>query len=95
MKTSTHYKPLTTQIASYDGSVAVSNAFGAQVNVVRLIATTACHVVFAGTPTASTNDMYLAAGREEYFTVNPGQKVAAIKASGSSAGLLNVTEMTQ
>ena len=95
MRYGTHYRPLTTQIASYDGSVAVSNAFGAQVNVVRLIATTACHVVFAASPTATTNDMYLAAGREEYFTVTGGQKVAAIKASGSSAGLLNVTEMTQ
>jgi hypothetical protein len=95
MRFGTHYHPLTTQISSYDSSVAVSNAFGAQVNVVRVIATTACHIVFAKTPSATTNDMYLAAGREEYFTVKPGQKVAAIKATGSSAGLLNVTEMTQ
>ncbi len=95
MKQACHYYPLTTQLSSYDGSVAVTNAFGAQVRVVRLIATTNCHVVFAGTPAATTNDMYLAAGREEYFTVHPGQKVAAIKATGSSAGILNVTEMTQ
>jgi hypothetical protein len=95
MRQPTHYYPLTTQLSSYDSSVAVSNAFGAHVHVVRLIATTACHIVFAGTPTATTNDMYLAAGREEYFSVHPGQKVAAIKATGSSAGILNVTEMTQ
>lgn len=92
---SCHYFPVTTQLSSYDASVAITNAVGAQVRVVRLIATTACHVAFAGTPTATTNDFLMAANREEYFTIHPGQKVAAIKATGSSAGILYVTEMTQ
>jgi hypothetical protein len=95
MRQAAHYYPDVTQAASYDASVAITNAVGAQTVVVRLIATTACHVNFATTPTATTSDFLLAANREEYFTIKPGQKVAAIKQSGGTAGILYVTEMTQ
>jgi hypothetical protein len=95
MKQACSYYPMTTQNASYDSSVAISNAVGADIHVVRLIATTDCHVKIDGTPTATTNDFLLVASREEYFTIHPGQKVAAIKKSGGTAGILYVTEMSQ
>lgn len=87
--------PLTTQTASYDSSAAITNAVSADIHIVRLIATTDCHVAFGGSPTATTNDFLLAANREEYFVIHPGQKVAAIKKSGGTAGILYVTEMTR
>lgn len=86
--------PLTTQKVSFlVSSVATSNAVGDHISVVRLIATTDCHVRFAKSPTAVATDMYLAADREEYFTIHPGQKVAAIR--NSADGDLFVTEMTR
>lgn len=90
----TTYRPSTTQSKAYTGtSAAVTNAFGSQTYRVRLWATTDCHVVFAGSPTATTSDMPLTARVPEYFSVNPGEKVAAIQ--DSAGGTLYVTELTQ
>jgi hypothetical protein len=67
------------------------SAFGTQTYKVRLVATTDCRIrISDGTPTAVATDTYLPALAAEYFTVTPGQKVAAIQVS--SAGTLNVTE---
>jgi hypothetical protein len=89
-----HFYPLTTQSVSVgSSSAATTNGVGPDVHVVRLIATKACYVAFGAAPTATTSNMYLAPNREEYFTIKPGQKVAAIRESED--GSLNVTEMTQ
>jgi hypothetical protein len=83
-----------TEAVSYDASVA-SAAFTAETTVIRVVATTNCHIKFAAAPTATTSNIYLPAGVVEYFLVTPSTKVAAIKASGGTAGILYVTEMTK
>jgi len=86
--------PLTTQTAAFTASsAAITNAVGSQVNKVRLLATQNCHIAFGASPTATTSDFYLPSGVVEYFTIKPGQKVAAIR--NSADGTLYVTEMTQ
>jgi hypothetical protein len=81
------------QDVAYGASSAASAAFGAQTYKVRLVATSDCRIrIGDGTPTAVATDTYLPALAAEYFTVTPGQKVAAIQVS--SAGTLNVTEVS-
>ena len=83
----------TSQDVSYTASSAASAAFGSQTYKVRLLATTDCRVrIGDGTPTAVAADTYLPALSVEYFTVTPGQKVAAIRQSAD--GTLNVTEIS-
>lgn len=80
---------------SYDASVASTRAFSSVCTVVRIVATTNCSIVFAGTPVATVAaGILLTAGVPEYFKVTPGQKVAAIKFTGGTAGVLNIVEMT-
>jgi hypothetical protein len=89
------YKPRqNTDVVSYDASTQ-SVAFNAQTTVVRIVATTNCNIRFGANPTATVANLYLPAGVVEYFRVTPGDKVAVIKFTGSSAGSLFVTEMTQ
>jgi len=85
--------PSTVQKVSYtDSSAACTNAFGDDTEVVRIVATTACYVQFAASPTATSSDFYLPADAVEYFNVTPGTKVAAIRVSTTS-GTLCVCEM--
>ena len=80
------------QDVAFGSSSAASAAFGAQTCKVRLVATADCRIrIGDGTPTAVATDTYLPALAAEYFTVTPGQKVAAIQVA--SAGTLNVTEV--
>lgn len=61
--------------------------------VVRLIATDQpARVDFVGA--AGATDTYLAVGREEYFTVGPGDVISAIRA-GATDSNLNITFMTR
>lgn len=87
--------PGTVQKVSVSGSsAATTNAIagdGNGVGIVRLMSTTDCYVKFGVSPTATTNDMYIAAYQPEYFKINAGEKVAAIQVSAS--GTLGVTEM--
>jgi hypothetical protein len=82
----------TTQNFSYTGTAGVvTNPFGSGTYKVRIIVTTAAYVkVGDGTPTATANDVYMAAGAAEYVSVTPGQKVSAVQVS--SGGTLQVTE---
>lgn len=83
----------TTQTVSYDGSVATSNAVGAQTYAIRVAVTSDAHIKVAGTPTATTSDPFIPSGTVEYFRVTPGQKVAFIK--NSAAGTAYVTELSR
>lgn len=89
----------TTQTISYDSSVSASNAFGSQTYQIRVVSNSACHIKIGdGSQTATTSDPFLPAEFPEYFTVTPGQKIAAIKAATAglvtaTAGTLWVTEM--
>lgn len=79
-------------VVAYTAAAAASSAFQAGTNMVRLVASTACHVKIAADPTATTSDMYLAADVAEYFVVAEGQKVSAIQVSAN--GNLNVAEFS-
>ena len=90
----------TTQEVAYTGtSAACTTAFGAQTYRVRVVANSACHIVFAGTPTAATTDAFLPANWVEEIVVTPGQKIAAVRAATgglvtATSGSLWVTELS-
>jgi hypothetical protein len=90
----------TTQVIAYDGSTAITNAFGSQTYQVRLVANSACHYKIGdGAQTAAVTDPFMPANWIEYVAVKPGQRISAIKAATSglvtaTAGTLWVTELT-
>ena len=92
----------TCQQIAFDGTTAITNAFGAQTYWIRVVANSACHIhVFetGGTATATTADPFLPANWVETIKVQPGQKISAIKAATNglvtaTAGTLSVTELT-
>lgn len=86
-------RPGITQNVAYTGTAGtISDGISDGVFQVRVNCSTAAYIAFGAAPTATTNDIYIAAGTPEYFTVSPGQKVSAVQAS--SGGTLSVTEMT-
>lgn len=90
----THYRIGTVQAVTISGTSApVTNAFGAQTVVVRIVSTTDCYLTFAASPTATSSHSILPAFWPEYFTVTPGQKVALLQVT--AGGSASVTEMDQ
>jgi hypothetical protein len=95
-------RPGTVQTVAYTGSSATTtNAISSGIQVVRLVANSACHfkVVEAAGGAATTADSFLPANWETYIVVTPGQKVSAIQAATAglitaTAGTLWVTEMS-
>jgi hypothetical protein len=86
-------RPGATQNVAYTGTAGVvSNGVSDGVFQVRVNCSTDAYIAFGAAPTATTSDIFMAAGRPEYFTVSPGQKVSAVQAS--SGGTLSVSEMT-
>ena len=91
-------RPGTTQKVSFTASsVPCSTVFGTQTNYVRIATTHSCHYVIGGNgstaPTATTSSAYLHAGDYEIIKVSPGEKIAAIRNTGTSGDLF-VTEMS-
>jgi hypothetical protein len=83
----------TTQVVAYTGTAAAStNAFGSQTRRVRVVANSACHIAVAGTPVAVGTDPLLPANWVDHITVNPGEKISAIKAA--TGGLITATDGT-
>ena len=71
--------PIAEQIVAIGGSsAAVTNAFNANTNSVRIAVDTTCSIAFGTAPVATTGNMRLAGNQTEYFTVIPGSKVAVI-----------------
>jgi hypothetical protein len=77
------------QVVDYDSSTQ-STAFGLNTRIIRVVATTDCHVAIGSNPTATTSSTFLPIFTIEYFKVAAGDKIAAIK--NASAGKLYVTE---
>jgi hypothetical protein len=77
---------------AYDASAASSEITGdpQPFCIVRLLATTDCHISFDGSA-ATTNDLRLPAGIAEYFKVNTGSTIRAIK--NTTAGTLYISRM--
>lgn len=83
-------RPGVTQKVSPSGaSAATATAFGSQTEYVRVAADADVHIVFGGTPTATTSDIFLPVDKPEIFKVSPGEKMAAIGTANVS-----VTEMS-
>lgn len=92
MRDKTAYRPIRTQSKAYDASAEIDTAIGQGVKVVRLLATTLCHVNFGPTgASATTANMPLQANVPEYFNIEGGEFIQAIK--NTTAGTLYVTEM--
>jgi hypothetical protein len=94
-------RPSTTQTIAFTAASATStNSFGAQTYVVRLAADAACNyrIVEAAGGAATNADVLLPANWVEYVIVQPGQKIAVIRAATdglvtATSGTLFVTEM--
>lgn len=70
--------PVIEQTLNVGMSSAPSNAFNAKTNFIRVATDTACSIAIGESPTATTDNMRLAANQTEYFGVTPGQKIAVI-----------------
>jgi hypothetical protein len=83
------FRLIAAQNLSSTTSSSATAAFGAQTTRIRVVAAAAVNVrVGDGTPTAVATDTLLVANYPEYFTVTPGQRLAAL-----GAGTVNVTEL--
>lgn len=81
----------TTQTVAYTGTAAAcTNPFGDQTRQIRVVANSACHILVDGTPVATVAAPLLPANSIEYLTVNPGEKISAIKAA--TGGLITATD---
>lgn len=87
-------KPGATQVVAYTDAAAVTAAaVGADARLVRVWATTDCHIEIAAAPVAVVTDMPLSAGVAEYFKVSPGvDKISAIRQANGASGNLFVTD---
>lgn len=81
---------VTPQRVSVGAASAQSAVFGATTRVVRVAASTDCHIAFGTNPTATTTSTYLPAGAVDYFAVEAGQRAAVIRATVD--GFVSVVE---
>jgi hypothetical protein len=80
----------TSQVKAYTTTAAIDNPIGSGVNKVRVVVTSAAYIKIGQSPTATNSDVYMPADSPEYFTIRPGEKVAAVQVS--AGGNLHVTE---
>lgn len=67
---------LDSQVVTYTVN-AVSNAFGDNTRLIRVVSDGLAFIVVGETPVATANSMRLPADVVEYFGVKPGDKIAA------------------
>jgi hypothetical protein len=94
----TTYRLSISQVVSYDASVATTNGVSANIYEVRVVAPTNAWIAIGAAPTAvadTANNHYLPANVPMNIRVTPGQKIAFIKATGGTAGVGCVTELTR
>jgi Cu/Ag efflux protein CusF len=87
------YKPKTSQVVAYTGTAAASTAFTSGVDVIRIVASTACHVKVNATALANGTCMFMPADQVEYIKVDAGDTISAIQ--DASGGNLYITEMAR
>lgn len=71
--------PLAEQAITF-GTTTQSLDFNASTKYVRVLSDADCHIVVGANPTATTSSLRLSSGSAEYFSVTPGQKLAAVAA---------------
>lgn len=84
--------PGASTVVALTGTSAPFGPLASGARVARLYATVNCRVLF-GAGTATQNSMPLLAGTPEYFSMLPGETLAAVKETGASDGQLFVTGM--
>lgn len=84
--------PGTSQLKAFSSSSVQSTALGTQTSIVRVIASTSCHIKLAANPTAVADGtcIFLYAGVPEYFGCTGGDKIAVIR--DAADGNLYITE---
>lgn len=71
--------PLASQtVAIGASSAATTNGFGNGTRLIRVHTDAICSIAIGPNPTAVATAMRMAAGATEYFSVNPGEKIAVI-----------------
>jgi hypothetical protein len=60
-------------------------------SIVRIVVTSSAYIKVGTNPVATTSDTYVSADQPEYFRLDPGEKVSAVRVTGN--GVLHVTEM--
>ena len=80
------------RVATSDTSAA-SSAFGTNIEYARIVSDTDCWITFATSPTATATKTFLTAKEIEIWKVSPGQKVAAILATGT--GAIYISELSE
>ena len=95
MKTNKNaFRPLGTQKVAYTGTAGViTNAVRSGLKVVRVWCTTPAFIAVGVNPTATVNDMPIAASVPEYINIEGGEKVSAIQQTDDAGGNLYVTEV--
>ena len=86
-------REVTLQKVDTSGTSAASSAFGTNIEYARIVSDTDCWITFATSPTSTTSKTFLPAKEIEIWKVSPGQKVAAILASGT--GALYISELSE
>lgn len=81
------YKYGESQKVNYTGTSAVSAAIDSE--MVSVYATSDCYINAGANPTATTSNMFLAAGERLHIVIEEGDKVAAIQAT--AGGTLHIT----
>lgn len=88
------FKHVLTQKLAIGSSSVASAAFQPQTFAIRVVCTSACHVHFGPSPTATTGDALIAPNTYgEQIGVVPGEQIAVIE--DSAAGELYVTELSR
>lgn len=86
-------------IIGYDPStqsVALTAPAGAGgIQKYRIAATTAIHYVVGADPTASSTGVFLPANTVDYVMVPSGHKIAAVKVSGGTAGVMSIHKVAK
>ena len=84
----------TVQKVAYTATAATRSAFSDEVRLVRLYATSDCHISISNpAATATTSMTPLAAKDYEYYKVAPGNIISVIRSSGN--GSLYISELSE
>lgn len=81
----------TQKIAYTDSHGVIANGVGEDTRLVRVWCSTDAHIAVGSAPVATTDDMPVTGSLPEYFAIDPGQKVSAIRQTES--GTLYITEL--
>ncbi len=89
------FRPVTNHTKAYTASsAATTTAFSEGTHVARIVSTTDCFITFAAAPIATVAaGAFIVANTPEYFIVDAGMKVAAIRSVVD--GTIYVSEMSK